>query len=503
MKTKFRDRITFYLNGRLEEVGAEHARMMLADYLREAKRLTGTKIVCAEGDCGACSVLRLQPQFSKSKRQGRFLAINSCITTVAQMDGSSLVTVDALAMPSDEAHASNGAKLSPVQKSMMESHGSQCGFCTPGFVVALTGLVEKKLCQGITKGTCTAKEAMNATTGNLCRCTGYQPIIDSATRLDLGECESLNKRFLSKNQQKTLAASRTKPICFKDDRFSFYAPTKLADAAKYLSKNKTARLIGAGTDLGVVHNKGKLKLTHLVSLHLIPELYQIQKSAKTVKVGARVSLSELRVFVQKLVPEFSTFLDLFASPQIKNSATLIGNIGNASPIADTPPFLLTTNTVLHIIGPKGKRKLPFEKFYLGYRKTALKPGELISSIEFEIPRKNSTLKLYKVSQRKDLDISAINAAIHVEWEKSGRPKIDTIKIAFGGVAATPVRVPKTETFLKGKTITGGVHDETLKRAVELIQTEITPLDDLRGSGRFRRVLAQNLFLKFFREELKS
>ena len=464
---KLRNSVVFYLNGTRQEVGADQARMTLADFLRYEKSLTGTKVVCEEGDCGACSVLKLD-------HQKQFLPINSCITTVAQLDGSSVVTIEAI--------------NNPVQKALVDCHGSQCGFCTPGFVVAITGALENKT-------RLTKQEAKNSLTGNLCRCTGYQPIIEAATKVEIKKSDSILKRFYSKAQDQDLKKVRASSLLVKNDSFSLFAPKTMKEAVAYLSKNKTARLISGGTDLGVLNNKGKIKFEKLVSLHLIPELYDLKKTkGNRVSVGARVSLTELRSFLKKLIPQFSNYLDLFASPQIKNVATLIGNVGNASPIADTPPFLLVSDAILHTIGPRGKRKIPIDQFYLGYRKTALKAGEVISSIDFSIPKKTDTLALYKTSQRKDLDISIVNAAFYVQWmpKKSG---IKEIKIAMGGVAATPLRLKKTEKLLKNAQTT----ETVLEKALASVHTEMNPLSDLRGSASYRRVVVENLFLKFFRE----
>lgn len=463
-----RDKVIFYLNGVRHEAGPEHARMMLADYLRYVKSLTGTKIVCAEGDCGACSVLRYFPLEGKD-----FLPINSCITTVAQMDASSLVTVDALAQ----------SGLTPVQDAMVRCHGSQCGFCTPGFVVALTGLVEKKLARGDAGAKIAEKEAKNALTGNLCRCTGYQPILEAAQSIPLANCEPLAKRFLTPAIQRDLKSVLKSSLVMQSDAFTFLAPTKLAE----LKKIKHARFIGAGTDLGVQHNKRKTRLENLVSLHLIPELYTAKKAKGTLTVGARVTLSRLREYTKG--SELARFLDLFASPQIKNVATLVGNVGNASPIADTPPFLLASDALLHTLGPRGKRKLPFGEFFLGYRKTALRPGECITAIEFPLEAKNEKIALYKASQRKDLDISAVNAAFRFSFMDKN---ITSAKIALGGVAATTIRLPKLEKFLAGKDLSSELTD----KAAGLLQDEIRPLSDLRGSAAFRRVLAGNFLRQF-------
>ena len=490
---KTRNQVVFYLNGNRHEVNPEHTHMTLSDYLRHERGLTGTKVVCAEGDCGACSVLRLFP--SGTRKKNSYVTMNSCIANIAQMDGSSLVTVDSLG-----SNERGEDSLSPIQKAMVHCHGSQCGFCTPGFVVALTGEIEKKICQkkllSQTEKYLSPQEAKNATTGNLCRCTGYQAIVDAAVSVDLSRCQPISDQYYSKEQEKDLKKVHSTSLLVRQEHFSMFAPKTIKEATAYLSKNKDAKMVGASTDLGVLVNKGKLKFQKTLSLHLIPQLYEIKKSGKgRVSVGARVSLSELRLFLKDLIPEMANFLDLFASPQIKNVATLIGNVGNASPIADTPPFLLVSDAVVQIVGSRGKRKIPLDQYYLGYRKTALKDGEFITSIDFSIPKKSETLALYKTSQRKDLDISIVNSAFKIVWKNEKKTEIKTITLAMGGVAATPLRLKKTETFLRGKTIS----PETLSQAVTILHSEMTPLSDLRGSSAYRRVLVENLFLRFFRE----
>jgi len=482
-----RQQVLFYLNGQRVEVGADHAGTMLADFLRDVRRLTGTKIVCAEGDCGACTVLRFFPGVGPRKR-GRtngYVSVNSCITPLLQLDGSSLVTVDALA--SD--------KLHPVQEAMKSCHGSQCGFCTPGFVMALSGLVEKKLARGDAK--INEREARNALTGNLCRCTGYQQILDAACAVPVAQCESVSERFLSAAQEKELRRALGASLFLEGDGFAAFAPTTLKAAAAWLAKRKSARVLASSTDLGVVHNKGKIRLDELLSLHLVPELYQLKAPAKgPVVVGARVSIAELRRALKTRAPEVARFLDLFASPQIKNVATLVGNVANASPIADTPPFLLACDAVVHLVGPKGKRSVPLADFYLGYRKTALRAGELVRALEFTPPAVGERFGLYKASERRDLDISSVNAGLRLRQGRDGR--IDLARIAFGGVAATPVRLRRTERALEGEAPSAAL----LRKARALLQEEISPISDVRGSGAFRRVLAGNLLQRFFREQLE-
>ncbi len=490
-----RETVIFYLNGQRQEAGPEDASMMLADYLRYRKALVGTKVVCAEGDCGACTVLSLVPE------KGQYLPINSCITTVAQMDGRSLVSVDALAVrQASGAHSG----LTPVQKAMVECHGSQCGFCTPGFVMALTGVVEKKLGSRSTgKKAIQPQEAKNALTGNLCRCTGYQSIIDAAVTIPVAKCSSVKDRFYSKAQEKDLKEATSNPVLLTGSEFSFHAPTSLKGAAGYLVKNPDVRMISAGTDLGVLHNKRKRQLRKTMSLHLIPVLGELKELGKgKVRVGAKVTLTELRLFLKKRAPEFARYLDIFASPQIKNVATLIGNVANASPIGDTPPPLLVLGAKVHAYGKAGKRVIPIDEFFLGYRKTALKPDEFIAAIDFDLPKDSDTLALYKVSQRKDLDISAVSAAFRLEWRAGKKKSLRAARVAMGGVAATPVRLKRTEAAL----LEAGASPKALTQAIEqiagVLQSEISPISDVRGTGAFRRVLAENLLRKFLEEQVK-
>lgn len=469
-----RNKIVFYLNGKRQEVGADHAGMMLADYLRYEKNLSGTKIVCAEGDCGACSVLRFFPHASGTDANN-YLAINSCITVVANLDGSSLVTVDAL-KEKTEFHES--------QKAMIKCHGSQCGFCTPGFVMALTGLVEEKIARK--ESTVAPQEAKNCMTGNLCRCTGYQPIIDAALAMDLNKADTIKKRFFTDHQKEMLEENFKTGVALESDEFSYSAPKTVKAALDYLAANPDARIVGAATDLGVVHNKRKITLTKLLSLHLIPELYEMGIKNNEVTIGARVTLSEFRHLIKDKCPEMANYLDVFASPQIKNLATVVGNVANASPIGDTPPALLALNAKVVI---NGSKEVLLSEFFLAYRKTALKAGEIITGIKFNLPKPESDFKLYKNANRKDLDISSVNFGIHVEWKDKTKKAIQEITITAGGVAATPLRLKQTEDFLKSNL--------DIEGAVKIMHTEFKPLSDVRATAGYRHVLVENFFRRFF------
>ncbi|MCM2348535.1 MAG: FAD binding domain-containing protein [Bacteriovoracaceae bacterium] len=474
-----RNKIVFYLNGNRKEVGPREASMMLAEYLRYDQGLTGTKIVCAEGDCGACSVLRLFPHLQGTDNQN-YLPINSCITLVAQLDGSSIVTVDALKKDNE---------LHETQKAMVACHGSQCGFCTPGFVMTITGLVEEKLAKKETS--IDVQEAKNCMTGNLCRCTGYQPIVNATIRIDLNKCHSIKERFYSEKQEVDLTKVYSESVLLESDEFFYFAPKTMKEALNYLKDYPDTKIIASATDLGVVHNKRKTQLARLLSLHLISDLYKVQLNGNEVKIGARVTHTEFRHFMKDKLPEFANYLDIFASPQIKNIGTVIGNIANASPIGDTPPAFLALNATICVTGPQGEREIPITKFFLAYRKIALEHGDIITAVKFNLPSKNSTVRFYKNSNRKDLDISAVNFAIKVDWKDESKKEILDVAIAAGGIAATPLRLTKTETFLK--------QNFDIEGAVKELHSEFNPLSDVRASSAYRHVLMENFLRRFFAE----
>lgn len=463
-----RNTVILYVNGKRHEIGGTQAFEPLSDYLRYASRLTGTKVVCAEGDCGACTVLI-------SRRGSDFLPVNSCITIPALLDGARVVTVEGL---EDE----NGPH--PVQDTMVRHHGSQCGFCTPGFVCALAGHFE---C-GSDRD---EKTTRNALTGNLCRCTGYEPILNSAADVSADLTGRLKKRYSNDaSVDAELERAAGDDLFLEAGERSFFAPVKLARFLKYKKHHPQARVISAATDLGVLVNKGNASYQALCSLYRIPETSRVETGTKAVTIGASVTLAELRRAVKDVFPEFCGILNVFASPQIKNVATLIGNIANASPIADTLPFLFVMNAELEIRGPAGKRRVGINDFYRGYKKMDLAPEEVIAAVRIPKLKANEKLRLHKVSRRKDLDISCVTAGYL--FRMRGRAVAEA-RVAYGGVGPTVLRLPRTEEFLRGKPFSL----ETLESAGETARSEVSPITDVRGSRDYRLRLVKNLFVKTY------
>ncbi|MBF0298570.1 MAG: FAD binding domain-containing protein [Oligoflexia bacterium] len=528
---KNRDYVLLYVNGERKIVKGENIFLTMTDYLRDILHLTGTKIVCAEGDCGACTVLKASISYSSSSDSDsdsdskfKFEAVNSCIASVHLFDCSQVVTVEGLRgllkRPLSEKREDERI-LNPIQNALVTEHGSQCGFCTPGIALTMTEMFvntdnnnANNDCNKKSKNkNIDEKEIKNCLTGNLCRCTGYQGIINAGLHVanDKNLLE-VAKKSLDVYQKceiyKDLEQHKNIPIIIESASKNFYAPTDIHEAINFkvegIKADEKTYVFSSATDLGVQINKDFIAPTRILSLNSISNLYEIKEESRNgvegIILGAKVSLSRLQNFVRKKIPELYNFLFVFASPQIKNMGTIVGNVANASPIGDTLPFLLVMDATLIIQGQNHsknhEREVKITEFFKGYKKYDLAENELITHIFIPIVElsNGAVLKLYKVSKRKDLDISTINAAYLIKFNNSDN-KIEKINISYGGVAATPLRLKKTENYLLGKVLDQNTVDETIK----LISSEISPISDVRGHASYRNQLAINLFKKFYCE----
>jgi xanthine dehydrogenase small subunit len=444
-----RDHIRFLVNGREHTARGREVFTILSNYLRYDACATGTKVVCEEGDCGACTVL-------VRRGDGELLPINSCIQLLCQLDGTSIVTVEGL---------KHDGALTPLQESMVACHGAQCGYCTPGFVMAMSALFESR-------DRVDDKEVREGLVGNLCRCTGYEPIIKAAVEVDGATMPKLRDRY---------------PMTIDDGEAvrvdDFFAPTSIADAVAF-RRDHAATILQGGTDVGVWINKRDFRAPAMLSLAKIAELYELRAEGDTIVAGANVTLAQLESFVKDRIPELHKILCIFGSPQIKNAGTLVGNIANGSPIGDTLPYLFVSGATLEL---SSGRTLPIDRFYLGYKKFDLAADELI--VRVRVPVVADTLRLYKVSRRKDLDISAFTAAIRLRMDGAS---VAQAWIAYGGVAPTVIRMTRTEEFLKGKELSV----EVCKHAGRIAREEVKPISDVRGSAGYRAQLAENIMAKF-------
>lgn len=478
-----RDYVLIYLNGKRQEIRGEQAFMSLSDYLRYERGLTGTKVVCAEGDCGACTIVR--GALGDKPDELYYEAINSCITFMHLMDCTHIVTVEGL--------GENGS-LNPVQEAMIAHHGAQCGYCTPGFVCAMTDFVNHRAYQSDDAGEryLESRQLRNCLTGNLCRCTGYAPILAAGMSIDLQAFTPLQKRFDTPDMLADLRRTHAEPVRIETAGQRFYAPTSLADAAAFRAATPESRIFSSATDLGVLINKDKTAPVSVTHLGLVPEAHELAERDGHIVVGAKISLSRLEHFCRSRIPEFARLMRIFASPQIKNKGTLVGNIANASPIADSLPFLFVAEAEIELFSTGGSRRVNINDFYTGYKQLAMRPDELISRVYIPIPGKNELLRLYKVSNRKDLDISTFTAAIRLQLDGQ---RIASARIAYGGVAATILRLRKTEALLEGQPLS----EETFVRAGAEARSEIQPISDVRASADYRLQLAENILLKFYAE----
>lgn len=445
----------------------------LSDYLRTKLHKVGAKEVCMEGDCGACTVLLGKYEDGKVN----YKAINSCICYVYQLDKCHIVTIEGI--------NDKDQKLNPVQESIVKKHGTQCGYCTPGIVVSL--------CSYLTFSprlkTLTKSDVQNALVGNLCRCTGYENIIEAALSTNI---QKINEIYSSPKLTSALSNPTKEGIEVRTNGHIFYQGATLQETLRLKSENPDAKILAGGTDLHVLCNKKDLDLKKIIHISNLKELRNIEAKDNYLTVGAGVTLQEFELYALEFYPPLKEFLKLFASPQIKNIATLIGNIANASPVGDTIPFLLVMDAELILESIKGKRKININNFYKGYKLLALDPTEIIIHANIPLLKKDEILRLYKVSKRKYLDISSFSAAIKM---KENEGLIQHIKIAFGGVGPTVQRVQEIEKFLSGKEI----RKDTFEEALKLMDDAIKPISDVRGQKEYRLQLAKNILKKFYFE----
>lgn len=464
-----RDHVRFFLNGQVQTVRDALAFGTLTEYLREHRGLTGTKVVCAEGDCGACTVLVGRA----SGGSVRYVTVDSCIQFLCQLDGAHILTVEGLEI-NGEPH--------PAQTVMVNCHGSQCGYCTPGFVMALAGWAEDD-----------AKTDMRlALTGNLCRCTGYLPILDAAKELSQKPIEKF-RQHTSPAIQSELATMSRDSVKFEHGGRVFFAPTKLAEAIAFKTSRPEAVVVSGATELGVLRNKRGIEPPAMLSLTRIAELDAFDTNATHASIGANVTWSRLERELLPRLPAFAPIVKRFGSPQIRNVATLAGNIVNGSPIADSLPLLLVLESELEIAGPKGVRRRPLNGFYRGYKQKDLAGDELLTRVIVPFPHADEKLRLYKVSRRTDLDIATVGAAILVR-EEGGI--IHSARVAFSGVGPVVLRMPKAEMALVGQPFS----EATFRKAGRIARGEVSPLTDVRGSKDYRGQLVENLLAKFYFEE---
>jgi xanthine dehydrogenase small subunit len=467
-----RDYVLLYVNGRRTQVRGEHVLWPLSSFLRYVLNQTGTKVVCAEGDCGACAVLVGRVEDGQLKYQ----PITSCIAIVGQMDCTHVITVEGLTCD---------RRLNALQESMVTHHGAQCGFCTPGFVVSLCALLDETREPS-------ERHVREALVGNLCRCTGYESILTAARSVDARKMRKLDELYppgpiLSDFH----AALEDEPLVQFGGR-SFFQPRTIESAFAFKSRHPNCTVLAGGTDIGVQVNKGTRCCDTVLSTAAIVDFARLDINDHEIVAGGGATLTDLERATKDIVPQFHQMLTRHGSPLIRNAGTLAGNIANGSPIADALPALYVLNGEIELTGQNGVRRVNINDFYTGYKRTVMTADELITAVRIPRPRDGEILRLYKVSKRFDVDISTFTAAV---WMKLDGATIADARMACGGVGPNILRLPRTEALLRGNSI----DEELFHRAGLLARSEITPISDVRGSTDYRYQLAQNILLKFYFE----
>lgn len=485
--------IRFLLGHELQEISACDPQTTVLDWLRGKMNRKGTKEGCAEGDCGACTVTVVELQDG----QLRYQAINSCIQLLPMLDGKQLITVEDLASAEPRNDGPNPGlhpQLHPVQQAMVEQHGSQCGFCTPGFVMSLFSLFhDPRASEGISKPD--RHDIDEVLAGNLCRCTGYAPIVKAARQAlqhaSAGDSFTTQETAtILKLQQ--IAHSKTLALDFEDRRF--FAPRTLDTLCRLLSEYPSATLLAGATDVGLWITKQLQQPQTLIYVGEVQELRRIQLDAITgeLEIGAAVRYVDALEMLISIYPEMAELLKRFGAKQVRNSATTGGNIANGSPIGDMPPALIALGARLILTSIEGPRELPLEDFFIEYGKQDLRAGECVKAIR--IPQRPEGLQyaVYKLSRRFDQDISSLCAAFSMHLVDG---KVTEPRICFGGMAGRPLRARNSERALAGQ----DWNQDTVSAAQQALQQDYQPLSDWRGSREYRMQAAQNLLQRFYLE----
>ncbi len=483
--------IRYLLDGEVRTVANVGPTRTVLQHLREDLGRTGTKEGCAEGDCGACTVVLAE----LDGKRVRYRSVNACIQFLPTLDGRALFTVESLK------DRTTGA-LHPVQQALADGHGSQCGFCTPGFVMSLFALYK-------TVPDPDRRTINDALAGNLCRCTGYRPIVDAAramyalgAALPAAQQDALRApaaaraRAAARGEAALVRAltslRRRKGMTLAHAGGAFHAPRTADELAALRERLPDARLLAGGTDIGLWVTKQQRRLGDLIYLGNVADLQRIETTDTHVEIGAAVSLTDAFGALDRHYPALRELWRRFASPPIRNAGTLAGNIANGSPIGDSMPPLIALGASVVLRKGGSRRELPLEDLYLAYQKTALAPGEFVERVRVPRPRPGVRLAAYKVSKRFDQDISAVCAAFALDLEGD---TVRAARVAFGGMAATPRRAAACEAALTGRPWTAA----TCETAAAALAEDYTPITDMRASAAYRLAVAQNLLRKFHLE----
>ena len=464
------NKVQFIYENKLIELENPDPNQTILNFIRDKLKKTGTKEGCAEGGCGACTIVLGELENKKIK----YKAINSCISFTPTLHGKQLIVVENLVSQDGSYH--------PVQEAMAKYHASQCGFCTPGFVMSIFAMSKNKK----NNNTDDIKDAIS---GNLCRCTGYRPIIDAAKNIKKKYSDEFYKN--SKKTINLLKKIHSKSIIIENKNKKYFAPKTINELRTVIQKNPDSDFLSGGTDLSLKVTKDRQEIKKIINLNNIKELNFIKIKNNEIIFGSTTPLIEVEKFILKYYPDFNNILRRYGSVQIRNVGTIGGNIATASPIGDTLPLLLSLNAKIIIQTKKGNKQILLNNFFIKYRKTKLKKGEFIKSIIIPI-YKNHNFKAYKISKRFDDDISSVCASFNFKIKDQ---RIQDVAIAYGGMAEIPKRAKNCENFLKNSKFS----EDIFEKAKDLLKRDFNPISDMRASKQYRLEVAENLLIKFFIE----
>lgn len=464
--------IRFIRRGEMIEVRNVPPTRTLLELLRDDLHCTGTKEGCNEGDCGACTVVLGEAQ----NGQMHYKAVNSCIRMAHSVNGLALWTVEDLAAPDGTLH--------PAQQALVDCHASQCGFCTPGFVMSLFGMYQNHVVPG---KPITRELAQEELSGNLCRCTGYRPILDAAQAMASLPQPPCNEAITL--QKLELLAQSGQGI---EVDLAYKSPTSLSDLLSACTRYPSAQIVAGCTDVGLWVNKAHRHFDQVLDVTHVAELRQIEAMGSTLRIGAAVTLTDAFAALVADRPQLHTFATRFAGLPVRNSGTLGGNIANGSPIGDSMPLLIALGASVVLASERGQRVLPLEQLYTGYRQNVMAADEVLAFIDVPQASPGELARIYKISKRFDDDISAICLALNLHIVDG---QVTIASIGVGGVAATPVRAVQTEAALTGQ----AWNLTTVERAIALLRAEFNPISDMRASATYRVQVLGNLLQRFWLE----
>jgi xanthine dehydrogenase small subunit len=475
--------VRFVLDGEIVELQNVDPTRTVLQFLREDLRRTGTKEGCAEGDCGACTVA--VAELDSSGDGISLKTVNSCIQFLPTLDGKELITVESL----DQ----GGTGLHPAQQAMVDHHGSQCGFCTPGFVMSLFALYK-------TQSDPSRRDIDDALAGNLCRCTGYRPIVAAAGAMygapaaddDWLRQPHGSTQTVADRAERLRKIARDNSLELRHGKRIFFAPRTIDELASLLDQHPEAKILAGGTDIGLWVTKQHRELDSVVYVGEVEGLADISESDSHIEIGGAATFSDAMPAILEHYPLLDEMLRRFASPPIRNSGTLGGNVANGSPIGDSMPALMAAGASIVIRSAAGSRELALDDFYHGYQVNDLRPGEFIERIRLPVPGPDTRLYCYKLSKRFDQDISALCVACRLELEGD---RVRSIRIACGGLAATVKRATQTEQAMAGKSWT----EDTLAAGMAAFASDFEPITDMRASAAYRLRCGQNLLRRLYLE----